>query len=274
MAASSCFGCLGLSQWEASVLALWDTISQNAAIDPVADFIARAGITDQTYIDAVTALHAAAVANGWWDKCDLIYPFVGGTAQAHAQNLKSALFTITWAGTVTHDANGITGNGVDGYGDTGYIPSASSLLTLNSAHLGIYRRSVGTNFRVYSGIVTAAATFFNFSRGFTTIIATINSAGGGGASASAVLRWSVGSRIDAINNHLLHAGVDNSTASASTVVPNLALFVMAQNSSGVMASPSNSNLAGLTAGSGLNFAEYVVMAADWQTFNTSLGRQV
>lgn len=269
---ASCFVCLGMSQFEAMLLALWHRISQ-AEADPVADFISRAGITDPTQIAAVTDLYNNSVLHGWGAKCDLIYPFVGGTAQAHAQNLKSAQFTITWNGTVTHDVNGITGDGASGYGDTGYVPSSSSLLTLNSAHLGIYRRTVGTNFRTYSGIITAG-TFIAITRGFSNFTATINAAAGGTSVTSAVLRWSVGSRIDAINNHLFHNGVDTSTASASTIVPNLLLPVLALNSSGVVGSLSNSNLAGLTAGAGLSFAEYVVMAADWQTFNTALGRQV
>lgn len=272
MAASSCFGCLGLSQWEASVLALWDTISQNAAIDPVADFISRAGITDQTQIDAVTALHAAAVDHGWLDKCDLIYPFVGGTAQAHAQNLKSSQFTITWNGTVTHDANGITGNGVDGYGDTGYIPSASLLLTQDSAHTGAYRRTVGGNSRLYLGVTTGAFEGLTLGKSFsgTTIFGATNSATGTSAPIG-TLGWFSTSRLDAATQHL-YLTIDTSQAVASTAVVGLPLFVLARNTNGTAAGFSDSNLAGATAGSGITFAEYQVMAADWATFNAALGR--
>src|SRR6185295_17394845 len=129
-------------------------------LSPVASFIDRAGITSAAQIAALNTLVLAAKTNGWWDKCDLIYPFVGGTAQAHAQNLKSESFTITWNGAVTHDANGITGDGATGYGDTGYVPSSSGQVTLNSAHLGIYRRNAGTNNRVYAGASNAALAAF------------------------------------------------------------------------------------------------------------------
>lgn len=261
----SCYFCLGMSQFEAMQLSLWDSMSQSMTIDPVADFIARAGITDQTQIDAVTALHAAAVDHGWWDKCDLIYPFVGGTTLSNAQNLKSAQFTITWFGDQNSN-NGAVGNGVSAYGDTGYIPSTSSLLTLDSAHLGIYRGSVGSNFRTYSGVVE-----FSFNKGFTTFLTNINSSASA-SSTSAVLGWSVGSKIDAANVHLFHDGVDTSAVAASTSVPTFSLFVLALNSSGVASAFSTSNLAGLTAGAGLSFAEYQLMAADWSTFNAALGR--
>lgn len=268
-----CYVCLGMTNGQAMMLSLWDSISQAIAIDPVADFIARAGITEQTEIDAVQALYDAAVANGWWNKCDLIYPFVGGTAQAHAQNLKSSNFTITWNGTVTHDANGITGDGATGYGDTGYLPSSSSILTLDSAHIGIYRRSAGANGRRYSGASTLAGDAFSFTKGIAAFFSTATNTSSGGASvSSAVMGWSVGSRNDAADQHLFHNGVDNSAVSASSSVPNLSVYVLALDDDGLVSGLTNANLAGLTAGSGLSFAEYQLMAADWAAFQTALGR--
>lgn len=51
------------------------------------------------------------------------YPFVGGTDVTHSRNLYNAADTdaakrIVWSGTITHNANGIQGNGVNGTGDT------------------------------------------------------------------------------------------------------------------------------------------------------------
>lgn len=271
MAASSCFSCLGLSQWEASVLALWDTISQNAAIDPVADFIARAGITDQTQIDAVTALHAAAVDHGWWDKCDLIYPFVGGTAQAHAQNLKSAQFTITWAGTVTHDANGITGAG--GYGDTGYIPASSGQVTLDSVHLSRWRRSVGTNGKVYCGANSVPSGALYLDKGaFATSMGWVANSNVPSSANSGVLGLSAVVRNDAANQHFFHAGVDTSAAAASTFIAAVSIVVLGVNNNGVPGGVTTANLSSVTAGSGITFAEFTAMNTDWVAFNAALGR--
>lgn len=57
------------------------------------------------------------------DNLYVFYPFVGGSASAHSFNLANSLYTITWGGTVTHNANGITGDGATGYGDTGLAQS-------------------------------------------------------------------------------------------------------------------------------------------------------
>jgi len=51
------------------------------------------------------------------------YPMVGGTATTHSRNLynpadSDAAKRITWAGTITHNANGVQGNGVNGTGNT------------------------------------------------------------------------------------------------------------------------------------------------------------
>lgn len=269
---ASCFTCLGVSTADSLALALWDSISQAIAIDPVADFIARAGITEQTEIDAVQALYDAAVANGWWDKCDLIYPFVGGTAQAHAQNLKSSNFTITWNGTVTHDSNGITGDGVTGYGDTGYIPSSSGQVTLDSVHLSRWRRSIGANSRVYCGSSDAGGTIALLKGGIgTTISGSANSPTANSVS-SAVLGLSATARNDAADQHFYHDGVDTSTAIASTSIPTMAMLILCQNATGVPSSFTAANISSVTLGSGLTFAEYQLMAADWAAFQTALGR--
>lgn len=40
------------------------------------------------------------------------------------------------------------------------------------------------------------------------------------------------------------------------------------------AAMTNANLAAFTMGDGLTVNEYLIMASDWQTFQTALGRQV
>lgn len=247
-------------------------------VDPaVTSFVSRSGITDVTQIAAVTALVAAAKANGWWDQCDLIYPFVGGTAGAHAQNLKSTSFTITWAGTVTHDANGITGNGTTGYGDTGYLPSTGPLWTQNSAHIGVYRRTAGgTLNRDYIGASSAGPLIAFSGRGIaaTSFRGDCNAVGAFTFVGALALAWNVCARIAAADIHGYSGATDATAISLSTGNPAAGLYVLARNTSGVAGTFSNANLAGATAGSGLTFVEYGVMAADWQTFNTALSRQV
>lgn len=272
LAEASCYRCYGDSYvLRLMKLALLDQLVAN----PAQNFISRAGITDAAQIAAIETLVANAQAHDWWDKCDCIYPFVGGNATAHAQNLKSSSFTIAWSGTVTHDANGITGNGTTGYGNTGYIPSSSGQFALNSAHTGVYRRIAG-NGGNYISCTSGAAGSWQFRRGglSTGITAVANDATTYNVTTGSTGGWFTLSRIDAAGKHVYALGIDNSQVAASTGVDTLALFILALDNAGVASGFSTVNLAGATIGSGLTFAEHTLMAADWQTFQTSLGRQV
>jgi hypothetical protein len=99
-------------------------------------FFARASITDATQQAAVNGYVKALKHAGLWTKMTALYPFVGGTAAAHAQNLISSSHTITWFGGMTHDSMGATAtNGGVGYGNTGI--NVNTLNTLNF-HLSAY----------------------------------------------------------------------------------------------------------------------------------------
>lgn len=105
----------------------------------------------RTELDALNNLVVGLVVNGIWDKCNAIYPFIGGTAATNKFNLKdprdvNAAFRLNFVGGWTHTANGSQGNGTTGYADTFLTPSTT--LTLNDTHLSIYSRtSTVTNFQ-------------------------------------------------------------------------------------------------------------------------------
>lgn len=103
----------------------------------------------QNYIDAVEATDAGAISESFraaintfvlaikahsiWDKCNAIYPFVGGTAASHSVNLiDPAGPTITWAVGVTHSASGVDGDGSQGNSATGY--TVGDLVAAEDAH--------------------------------------------------------------------------------------------------------------------------------------------
>lgn len=90
---------------------------------------------------------------GFWPKLPAAYPFVGGTAAKHSLNLRYVhSYQITWYGGVTHNANGITGNGMNGYGNTGFN---DGLLSYSNHHLAIYSRSNTGENRVDMGTLAA-----------------------------------------------------------------------------------------------------------------------
>ena len=103
------------------------------------DYFTRAGITDHTQKVAVNTFVESVKAMGAWNYLHAVYPMVGGTAGAHAINLRSNACSITWSNTVTHDAYGVTGDGASGCGFTGYKPATAGQTTA-SAHFCVYQR--------------------------------------------------------------------------------------------------------------------------------------
>jgi hypothetical protein len=79
-----------------------------------------------------------------WDKCDIIYPFIGGTANSHSYNLIDITkFQITFNGSWNHTVNGsqpaaATGN----FANTGYSPLTEIPSTATTVHMSIYHRGV------------------------------------------------------------------------------------------------------------------------------------
>jgi hypothetical protein len=107
-------------------------------------FINAAGITDLTQQQAIIALTIDLKGYGLWTKMKAIYPFVGGTATTHKYNLKDpqdtdGAFRINFFGGIVHSANGITGNGTNGYFDTNYNDSTQNIL--NNASAWAYARN-------------------------------------------------------------------------------------------------------------------------------------
>jgi hypothetical protein len=102
--------------------------------------IAAGGSLTTTEQNATKTLVADLKANSLWTPMKAIYPMVGASAAACAQNLKSASFTGTFNGGWTFASTGITGNGSTGYFNTTFNPN-TSISDINSAHLSIYSRT-------------------------------------------------------------------------------------------------------------------------------------
>jgi hypothetical protein len=107
---------------------------------------AAGGSLTSTEQSAVNTLVIQLKSNGLWTKMQAIYPMVGASAAACAQNLKSASFTGTFTSGWTFASTGVTGNGVSAYMNTNFIPSSD------------YKS--GTNFGLflYTSSTTAGAT--------------------------------------------------------------------------------------------------------------------
>ena len=96
------------------------------------------GSLSTTEKNAVNQLVLDLKANSIWTPMKAIYPMVGASAAACAQNLKSSSFTGTFSSGWTFASTGVTPNGTSAYMDS---QLSTSVLTNNSTHISYYSRS-------------------------------------------------------------------------------------------------------------------------------------
>lgn len=97
------------------------------------------GSLSLTEMNATNQLVLDLKANSLWTPMKAIYPMVGASAAACAQNLKSSSFTGTFTSGWTFASTGVTGNGTSAYFNTNLIPNTS--LLLDSVHGSSYSRT-------------------------------------------------------------------------------------------------------------------------------------
>jgi hypothetical protein len=100
---------------------------------------AAGGTLSATEQTAINQLVLDLKANNIWTSMLAIYPMVGSSAAACAQNLKSSSFTGTFSGGWTYASTGVTGNGTNAYMNTGI--NSSTVLSLNNTHFSVYLRT-------------------------------------------------------------------------------------------------------------------------------------
>jgi hypothetical protein len=84
------------------------------------------GTLTATEQNAVNTLVVQMKADGIWTKMNAIYPMVGASAAACAQNLKSSSFTASFTG-MTFASTGVKGNGTTSYMETNFNLTQISL---------------------------------------------------------------------------------------------------------------------------------------------------
>jgi hypothetical protein len=141
-------------------VAFWQ--KKDDGLDPDAEaFLTAASITDATIKSAINNLvKGLKTNNNLWERIYAIYPFVGGTSTTHKFNLKdprdlNESYRLSFAGGVTHDSNGVTGNGTNGFADT-FLPHSNALFNVDglfvSMHLSVYIRTNTTGGRQEIGL--------------------------------------------------------------------------------------------------------------------------
>lgn len=252
-------------------------------LDPDATaFLTVAGITDPTITSAIYTLVNSLKGYGIWTKMKALYPFVGGAATPHSYNLiNTAQYQLTFAGSPTHNSDGVAWNGVSQYALTGLIPS--SVLTLDSTHLSYYSRSNTANNGVEIGCRNADnINYLDMAVYYTPLSQAITEQYYGGSSAGELLAntvnsqgYFVASRESSANLFISKTG--SSVGSISTtggVLPGTEIYIGAYNAGGAQSNYSTRAVALASIGDGLSTTDAANLYTAVQAFQTTLSRQV
>jgi hypothetical protein len=228
------------------------------------------GSLSTTEKQAVNQLVLDLKANSLWTPMKAIYPMVGASAAACAQNLKSSSFTGTFTSGWTFASTGITPNGTSAYMNTGYNVNTEG--SLNSAHISVYIRNnvaTGSQIGAYVG-----GSFHHLYARYTDTKAYIgvNAIESSLSSTNSQGFW-IGSRIISTVQKLYRNNTTfiNAT-SVSTSKPNLNIYVGASNGSLVDYSSTQNAFASI--GDGLTDTQASNFYTAVQAFQTTLNRQI
>lgn len=248
-------------------------------------FLTNAVITDDTQRTAINNLTLALKASGsspntLWEKTYRLFPFVGNDATKHRYELKTASAAGTFSATgITHSANGISGDGVNGYMRTGFVPSASA--AQNDIGIFVYNRTT---------LPTDAGAFINgygtggVQVGIERTTTALRKQGLNNADSSQVISQSSDFRglLFAVRSGASSEawGKVGGTEATGTVTSTancdaqLVLFGRYYYSgSDTYDHPSNANLAAAIITKSLDATERAALKAIIDTFQTALGRQ-
>jgi hypothetical protein len=252
--------------------------------DDAGIFITAAGITDATQQSAIRQLVADLKSNSLWSKMVAIYPFVGAAASPHSYNLKDpTLYQITWHGTVTHNANGITPNGTTGYGDTGL--NGNTNLSLNDFSCGVYSRTASTAVSAELGSSGSSSSYCEMyvrytdnkmycemysSPGISELSGTVTNSQG----LFTGTRRGTNNATDLEIYRNATSIANGSAGTATGTIPNKNLYIGASNNISGAAEFSARNLAFAFYGKGLTDTDVSNLYTLVQTYQTTLSRQV
>ena len=192
---------------------------------------------------AVNDFVVAAKKSNFWQTQDLIYPIIGGTAAAHALNMKSSSYTITWSGNLVHNNLGVRGvSGGSGAGSTGWNCSTNGVnFTRNDAVLGCYQTESISSVVFTAGAVNGALTGSSLAAtyGGSNALSYVNALVGSlNTSTNTRGGWVMGFRNNSANTQIyINGRLGGSVSAASQSLVNNTMYIMCRNA-GTAATPS------------------------------------
>lgn len=232
---------------------------------------AAGGSLSNTEKTAVNQLVLDLKANSLWTPMKAIYPMVGASAAACAQNLKSSSFTGTFTNGCTFASNGVTSNGTNAYMNTNYNPSLNG--QLNSAHLSFYSRTNNNNGNCMIGANDTGVNRHYFGQG--NAFSSLNSLLEGNYNPSSYVGFHLIKRENSTQTKQMYNGSINTTSTiVSVAFVNTNLFIFCRSNSGTAQNFILNQCAFASIGDGLTDTEASNFYTSIQAFQTTLSRQV
>jgi hypothetical protein len=223
--------------------------------------------TEKTAIDTLVK---QMKIDGIWTKMKAIYPMVGASAAACAQNLKSSSFTGSFSSGWTFSSTGVL-SGNSSFMNTNIKPND---MAQNSLHFGFYNTGINAAYKM--GVYATSPVF---SGAYLRGVNATNDNLVNGADDSALFQRETGmvvaNRIDGINKMVFNNGVKSSRASLSLSPINFNFYLNGVSANGNSSNAlSGSNFSFCTIGDGLTDQNGLDYYTAVQAFNTTLSRQV
>jgi hypothetical protein len=263
------------------------TASSGGGFDPDAqaffDRVTTAGGTlSETEKTATNTLVVSMKADGVWSAMKAIYPMVGASAAACAQNLKSSSFTGTFTSGWTFASTGVTPNGTSAYFDTAFNTTTNQ--SVNNLSLSAYIRTSamgtgaitdmgnwqGGTARPLTNLQTNTTTrdiycWDYIGVGSFTSTSTADASGMWGVSRSGASSWQSFQR---------NTSVSQTGTTTQTTVPNNNVYIGAANGDGTATEFTSRQIAFAHLGDSLTNTQFNNFYTAVQTFQTTLSRQV
>ena len=258
-------------------LGLFQSGSFDADAQSFFDRVTTAGGTlSNTEKAAVNTLVIQMKADGTWSPMKAIYPMVGASAAACAQNLKSSSFTGTFTSGWTFASTGVTGNGTSSYMQTNLIPN-TALSSVDSSHLSYYSRTNISSGEVEMGSNSSGSNpaFYLIFSFLGTGFSGINAAQGTRPSAAnPTTGLLLGSRVNSTQEKYYLNNVSQTRTANSTNLSLLNTLIGCYNAVGTPNLFSTKECAFASIGDGLTDTQASDFYTAIQAFQTTLSRQV
>jgi hypothetical protein len=257
-----------------------NTIAQILTVRTSA-FLTASAISDATIRGGLNTFDIGLIANSLDTKMKAVYPFVGGTASTHRFNFMNsadtdAAFRLAFSGTITHSANGIQGNGTNGFANTFLRPNVN--LNSFNTHLSYYSRTDAENTNVEIGSIDGSSNFMHMHLRHPTNLwyALLQQNAVDGVTNTSSTGFYIGNRTaNNVKKHFKNGvNIGTSTTATTASLNNFNIYLSALNNNGNPTNYSTKQCAFSSIGDGLSDAEAPTFYNLVQTLQTTLGRSV